>query len=71
MKHSASRPRTPSTETTRGVKEARRTCTSAASQYFLFLMIIIVIIIIYEATFRNCPIYYGIVSAKRDLTYVF
>ena len=34
MKHSASRPKAPSTETTRGVKKARR--TSAASQYFLF-----------------------------------
>ena len=34
MKHSASRPRTLSTETTKGVKEAWR--TSAASQCFLF-----------------------------------
>ena len=34
MKHSASRPKTPSTDTTSGVNEARR--ASAASLYFLF-----------------------------------
>ena len=34
MKHSASRPKTPSTDTTSGVNEARR--ASAASMYFLF-----------------------------------
>ena len=35
MKHSASRPKTPSTDTTSGVNEARR--ASAASLYFLIL----------------------------------
>ena len=34
MKHSASWPKTPSTDTTSGVNEARR--ASAASLYFLF-----------------------------------
>ena len=34
MKHSASRPKTPLTDTTSGVNEARR--TSAASLYFVF-----------------------------------
>ena len=34
MKHSASRPKTPSSDTTRCVNEARR--ASAASLYFLF-----------------------------------
>ena len=34
MKHSASRPKTPSTDTTSGVNKARR--ASAASLHFLF-----------------------------------
>ena len=34
MKHSASRPKTPSMDTTSGVNEAR--CASAASLYLLF-----------------------------------
>ena len=38
MKHSASRPKTPSTDTTSGVNEARRACSVLSSELVIYMI---------------------------------